>query len=123
MISLQSLNPKNHMLKGDCIRNLIRLCKAMAQVEHDYGKELVVTRAYSTTEEQSVIDPAHPKSAHCEGLAVDCLDEDKALWDYCIENLDFITTLNLYLEDKLYTKKHVHFQLKAPKSNNRIFIP
>lgn len=83
-----------------------------------------VNRGYSTRIEQLRINPDHPGSAHITFEAVDIDDPYKDLWNWCIENLErYVIPLGLYLEEKLYTPKHVHFQTRAPGSGNRIFRP
>lgn len=123
MISLAILNPQKHTVSEEIMRNLLKLSKVMTQVEREYGELITVTSGYRTYEEQKETDPAHPRSAHCEGLAVDCADKDKELYSWCFDNADLMKHLGLYLEDGTYTPRHVHFQLKAPPSGHRFFIP
>lgn len=127
MITIKDLNPKGHTPSQLQMNNLVRLWKALAPVEskfyNDTGIVFKITSGLRTEEEQLQLNPAHPKSAHVLGLAADVLDLDKSFWDWCMENMDCIIENKLYLEDKLFTPKHVHLTLVAPKSGNRVFKP
>lgn len=123
MISLESLNPKKHTVDETVMRNLLRLCRATRSLELEYGESLRVTSGYRTSEEQNQLNPRNPKSLHCSGLAVDLEDLEGDLWSFCESNLDLMKSLGFFLESKAYTPKHVHLQLQAPKSGNRIFLP
>lgn len=127
MITIEKLNPHKHQVNPDILSNLDKLSFAMTMLEQAYmsdgGDEFIITSGYRTREEQKKINPTTINSAHIFGLACDVADIDKKIWDFCIDNLHAIAELDLYLEDKLYTQKHVHFQMRAPRSGKRIFIP
>lgn len=91
----------------------------------EYGLPMRITSGFRSLEDEMRIDPAHPNSMHTRGAAVDIYDPDpeKRLWNWCIEHMGLLTELGLYIEDRLYSKNHVHFQSWAPLSGNRIFIP
>lgn len=97
----------------------------MNEVRAAYGLPMRVTSGFRTAEDQARVDPAHPQSMHTKGCAVDIYDPnpDKRLWEWCIEHMTLMVELGLYLEDKLYTPRHVHFQSVAPASGSRIFKP
>lgn len=71
------------------------------------------------------IDPSHPDSLHTKGAAVDIYDPDpeRRLWTWCVDHLDFITEVGAWLESRVYSPNHVHFQVWPPASGNRIFLP
>lgn len=94
-------------------------------VRVEYGLPMRITSGVRSQEEEMRIDPAHPDSAHTKGAAVDILDPDpdKRLWNWCLDHIDLMVELGLYLEDRLYSPNHVHFQWWAPLSGNRIFKP
>lgn len=84
-----------------------------------------VTSGFRTAEEEMRIDPQHPNSMHTKGAAVDIADPDpeRRLWTWCIDHLDLITEIGLWLESRVYSASHVHFQIYPPESGHRIFIP
>ncbi len=95
----------------------------MNVIRAEYGLPMIVTSGFRTQAEEMRIDPAHPKSQHTKGAAIDIYDPDKRLWNWCIEHMELLVEQGLYLEDRLYSPNHVHFQLWAPPSGKRIFIP
>lgn len=127
MITIKDLNPHNYACSQLQVNNMVRLLRALSPIEskfyNDTGNTFKITSALRTEEEQLKLNPAHPKSAHVLGLAADILDLDKSFWDWCMDNLDCIIENKIYLEDKLFTPKHVHCTLVAPKSGNRVFKP
>ncbi len=71
-----------------------------------------------------------PHSCHLYGAALDILDSDKSIGEWCVNNIEALAEIGLWLES--LTKTHasedpqerwVHFQCVAPKSNSRIFLP
>lgn len=105
--------------------NVSRLLAKMNVIRAEYGLPMQVTSGFRTHEDEMRIDPAHPNSLHTSGAAVDIYDPDpdKRLWNWCIEHMDLLVELGVYLEDRLYSQSHVHFQIWPPRSGNRIFRP
>jgi len=71
-----------------------------------------------------------PNSLHIYGLAIDISDPDKSIGEWCVNNLETLSEIGIWMES--LTKTHasedprqrwVHLQVQAPKSGNRIFIP
>lgn len=118
----EELNPRNHPLTEEQSQNLECLFFSLSCLEEQYEKPLVITRGYSTPEEQEKIDPNHPLSCHTQAAACDVLD-DGALWDFCIRRIDLMKDLGLYLENEGYSIGHLHLQIIPPKSGHQIFIP
>lgn len=123
MISMEELNPHNRFVTAEQRKNLVKLCQALIEIQNEYGEELYVNSGFRTEIDQMRLNPTHPNSAHCAGLAADIRDVDRKLWDWCTENIKFVAEQGLYLEDKVYTPSWIHFQLRAPKSGLRIFQP
>lgn len=71
-----------------------------------------------------------PNSAHCWGLAIDLLDSDKKIGEWCVTNVAYLVQEGLYMESLAYTHKShipeqrwVHLSTRRPKSGNTIFLP
>jgi hypothetical protein len=62
-------------------------------------------------------------SNHMKGLAVDFADPDGKLREWVLANLPLMASLGLYFEDFRWTKGWVHFQIVAPGSKHRIYVP
>lgn len=104
-------------------QNLLVLLRKMNMIRKTYNKPMIVTSGWRPQAINATTKGAAKNSKHVSGLAVDIKDTDSALWNWCMENLEMIQGLGLYLEDKRYTKTWVHFQLGAPSSGLRIFKP
>lgn len=75
---------------------------------------------------QSVNDAtAHSGAAskHITAQAVDLPDLDRTLADWCVDNLDVLDEIGLWMEDPRWTPSWVHLQSVPPKSGRRIYIP
>lgn len=71
-------------------------------------------------------------SMHITGEAVDLNDPDRTLATWCIDNIDVLVSLGLWMEhpawclkvdDKGVVWKWVHLQTRPPKSGRRIYRP
>lgn len=62
-------------------------------------------------------------SKHLTGQAADIPDSGHVLAGWCVDNLDVMEEIGLWIEDPRYTPTWLHVQTVAPKSGRRIFIP
>jgi uncharacterized protein YcbK (DUF882 family) len=69
-------------------------------------------------------------SAHCYGLAIDLLDSDKKIGEWCISNIAYLVQEGIYMESLCHThrshlpeKRWVHLTTRKPKSGNTVFLP
>lgn len=125
MITRSELNPNAISLNSCQEANLIKLIAVMNRVRSEYGLLMIVTSGVRSLKDEMRIDPKHPDSNHVQAAACDIYDPDpeKRLWNWCVERIELLIELGLYLEDRLYSPNHVHFQIYPPKSGHRIFIP
>jgi hypothetical protein len=89
---------------------------------------MIITSGVRSWEDQVRIDKAAGRkprtgSMHLMACAVDVWDRDKHLWGWVLDNLKLMEELGIFLEDKNSTPTWVHFQIKPPRSKNRIFLP
>ena len=66
---------------------------------------------------------AAPKSKHMTCEAIDFEDKDGSLDAWCLENLDVLQEIGLWLEHPDSTPNWCHLQTLAPRSGNRVFKP
>ena len=66
---------------------------------------------------------AAPKSKHMECLAIDLEDKDGSLDAWCLENLEVLQEIGLWLESPDATPNWCHVQIVPPRSGNRVFKP
>jgi len=103
--------------------NLDVLCEKMNVVRAKYGKPMKVASGWRPPSINDSTANAAKTSKHLFGLACDVQDLDGQLWKWCLENLDLMQELGIYLEDRRWTPTWVHFGLGPPGSLKRIFIP
>jgi hypothetical protein len=104
------------------LNNLATFLIPMNQVRDAYGFPMIVDSGWRTQAENKACGGAFA-SKHLLGLACDIQDLDGKLWSWVLTSLGFMQAQNLYFEDKRWTPDWVHFQLGAPGSGHRIFIP
>lgn len=66
---------------------------------------------------------AAKNSKHLTAQAIDLPDSDRSLAEWCVDNLDVLEELELWMEDPRWTPTWVHLQTVPPKSGRRIYIP
>ena len=62
-------------------------------------------------------------SRHLTGQAVDLPDRDRTLATWCVDNLDVLKEIGLWMEDPRWTKSWVHVQIVPPNSGKVVYIP
>lgn len=105
--------------KANAAKTIELLNKFLAGFE---GK-LIISSGFRPARLNNSTIGAAAKSNHITCLACDFQDLDLKLWKYVLENLDLAKELGIYFEDKRWTSSWVHFQIIAPKSGKRIYIP
>jgi hypothetical protein len=103
--------------------NLDALLIPINKVREAYGKPMTVNSGWRPAVVNASTPGAATHSKHMIGLAVDIHDTDGAVKNWVLENLDMMQELGLYMEDFRWTPTWTHFQLGAPKSGHRIFVP
>lgn len=71
----------------------------------------------------ATVPGAARKSHHMTGKAVDLADEDGSLDEWCMDNLNILEELGLWMEAPAFTKGWAHFQIVPPRSGRRVFNP
>jgi len=66
---------------------------------------------------------AAKKSKHMTCEAIDLEDKDGSLDAWCLENLDVLQEIGLWLESPDATPNWCHIQIVPPRSGNRVFKP
>lgn len=63
------------------------------------------------------------KSKHMTGEAIDINDDDGDLDQWCMDNLNILEGIGLWLEHPSATKGWCHLQIVPPRSGRRVFYP
>jgi hypothetical protein len=66
---------------------------------------------------------AAPKSKHMTCQALDVYDPDGDLDDWCMDHLEQLEAIGLWLEHPSATKGWCHLQTLPPRSGKRVFYP
>lgn len=82
-----------------------------------------VTSGWRPAALNATVPGAAKKSNHIMALACDLEDKDGALDAWCETNLDKLEQVGIWLESPKSTIGWSHWQIVAPHSGNRIFIP
>ena len=62
-------------------------------------------------------------SRHLTAQAVDLPDVDRSLAEWCVDNLDVLREIGLWMEDPRWTPIWVHLQIVPPGSGKTVYIP
>ena len=103
--------------------NLDKLLIPMNQIRNEWGQPMIVDSGWRPPSINAATPGAAAHSKHMIGLAVDIADPDGKLMEWVLANLSLMKELDIYFEDFRYTPSWVHFQLGAPASGHRIFVP
>lgn len=118
---------REEILKGKEIpegleKNLEKLLSALNKLREVWGKPMIISSGYRDPSHNARVGGAK-KSNHMLCLAADVLDMDDSLDEWCLERLELLEEIGLWLESPQYTKGWCHLQVVPPKSGKRVFIP
>lgn len=121
---------KESDIKPEHIPNLKLLHEKIQKIRMAYAKPMNITNCYRSMthhlriyKDKGITDIRliPMKSKHLAGEAVDIADPDGKLMAWCKANVKTLEEVGLWCEDG--TKGWVHFQIVAPKSGKRFFMP
>lgn len=126
-VTLRELNPHNYLETPEQAANLIKLQSALNELREVFGKPFIITSGLRSEADQRRIYQGRKYvpmgSAHLKGAAADIADTDGSLDQFCLNNLELLKKLGLYLEDPLRTPRWTHLQCTPPASHNVVFQP
>lgn len=105
--------------------NMHKLLTALDQFREAWGNPLRISSGYRTPEANAEAGGAK-KSNHMKCAAVDFVDDkNQSLAKFCMDNIELLEKLGLYMEDPSYTKgKYTNWvHLQTVKTSKRIFKP
>ena len=136
MKNLSELNPHGYATNPVIDKNLQVLFERLIEVQDVCDKDFVITSGLRSEELQAELIKAGKTHAshskHLAGAAADVLDVDGSLTEWVKANLKAMERIGLWMESfdsiKVSAEKHhtdiwVHFQIMAPLSGNRVFVP
>ena len=110
-------------LTFELLENAIDTVEKVNKLLDAFGSQRKVTSGYRPASVNAAIPNAAKKSNHMLCKACDLEDHDGALDKYCMENLDILKEIGLWLEHPSATKGWCHLQTVSPRSGNRVFYP
>jgi len=93
------------------------------QLLEAFGEQRGVNSGWRPPEINAATHGASATSKHMTGQACDITDTDGSLDSWCLDNLDTLQQLGLWLEHPSATPGWCHVQTVAPRSGNRVFRP
>jgi len=105
------------------------VAKANALLERaGFAQVCTVNSGWRPLQINAATPNASATSHHLTGRAVDLPDPDRALATWCVNNLDVLGDIGLWMEDPRWTydadgEHWVHVQTVPPQSGNRVFVP
>lgn len=138
LIKLSELNPKNFPTTPTIDANLQELLEKLNKIRAEYKVPMIITSGLRSMEDHLRIYAEKNKklkdageneikvplgSNHLYGLAADISDKDGQFWNWIQTQTQLIEDLDLYFEAKSASPTWTHVQIRAPKSNKRIFNP
>lgn len=127
MISMKELNRHGYDTNPTIDANLKILHERMNEIRQAWGKPMIVTSGLRSDEKQALLIAQGKSKAtaskHLAGAACDIADPTGELGEWCLNNEDILRRVGLWCEHPEYTPGWVHFQIMAPRSGKRFFIP
>lgn len=127
MIHIGELNPHGYKTTPVIDKNLKILFERLMELQDASEMAFVITSGLRSDEQQLELRAQGKTRAvhskHLAGAAADVYDPDRILSDWVLSNIEIVTRCGLWVEDPAYTKDWVHFQMMAPNSGKRVFIP
>ena len=100
----------------------VTVARVNALLDH-FGQDRVVTSGWRPRAINASTSGSALKSKHMTCEACDLQDADGDLDDWCMDNLEVLEELRLWLEHPASTKGWAHLQTVPPKSGKRVFYP
>lgn len=93
------------------------------QLLEAFGESRKVSSGWRPAGVNASTPGAAKKSKHMTCQACDLEDVDGRLDDWCMDHLEALERIGLWLESPAHTKTWCHVQIVPPNSGKRVFIP
>lgn len=103
--------------------NALELIDRVNILLSEFGQERKVNSGWRPPEVNGKTPGAAPLSKHMKGLAIDLADPEGDLDEWCMDNLDSLERIGLWMEHPAATKGWCHLQSLPPRSGKRVFYP
>lgn len=110
-------------LSSELLGNLNTIVPRANELLEAFGEYRGVNSGYRRPADNAQVASPKAKSPHLVCAAVDLEDKDRKLSEFCLNNLDLLEKIGLWMEDVKSTPTWVHVQCYAPRSGHRVFEP
>jgi hypothetical protein len=114
---------KKYPLNDTLRANAEELVEKANQLLSRFGEGRRVTSGWRPPQVNAATPGAAKRSLHMTCEAVDLEDEDGQLDDWCLDNLEVLQEIGLWLEHPSATRRWCHLQIAPPRSGKRVFFP
>jgi len=109
-------------LTFELLENAIDTVEKVNSLLIQFGEDRKITSGYRPAAVNAAVGGAR-KSNHMLCKACDLEDSNGKLDDWCMNNLNILAEIGLWLEHPSATKGWCHVQTVPPRSGNRVFKP
>ena len=119
-------------LTPEIVRNathLLRKVNGLIAIMHEVNIDIhptnrsPISSGWRPPEVNAATPNAATRSKHMTGDAVDLYDPDGEIDGWCMDHLDVLSEIGLWMEHPAATKGWSHLQQIPPRSGRRIFYP
>ena len=119
-------------LTPEIVRNathLLRKVNGLIAIMHEVNIDIhptnrsPISSGWRPPEVNAATPNAATRSKHMTGDAVDLYDPDGEIDGWCMDHLDVLSEIGLWMEHPASTKGWSHLQQIPPRSGRRIFYP
>jgi hypothetical protein len=114
---------KKYPLNDTLRANAEELVEKVNQLLSRFGEGRRVSSGWRPPQVNAATPGAAKRSLHMTCEAVDLEDEDGQLDDWCLDNLEVLQEIGLWLESPAATRRWCHLQIAPPRSGKRVFFP
>ena len=112
-----------HLLTNELKSNALDVVEKVNQLLLAFGESRKVNSGWRPPAVNAGTVGAATKSKHMACQACDLEDSDGDLDEWCMEHLDTLSQIGLWMEHPASTKGWCHVQTISPKSGKRVFYP
>jgi hypothetical protein len=114
---------KKYPLNDTQRANAEELVEKVNRLLSRFGEGRRVSSGWRPPQVNAATPGAAKRSLHMTCEAVDLEDEDGQLDDWCLDNLEVLQEIGLWLESPAATRRWCHLQIAPPRSGKRVFFP
>lgn len=110
-------------LTGEIEANATELLRRVNDLLEAFGETREVRSGWRPPAVNGSTPNAAPRSKHMTGQAIDLDDPEGDIDQWCLDNLNELARIGLWMEHPAATKSWCHLQSLPPKSGRRVFYP